>query len=79
MLFAKGLITAELYPKTVENTRIMFIMYHFRKEKAPRSSRGAQGFIYLNKLCDLVVAAATEHDNYCKNDDPGAIIVEDVA
>ena len=26
-----------------------------------------------------VVAAATEYDHYCKNDNPGTVVVEDVA
>jgi hypothetical protein len=26
-----------------------------------------------------MVTAATEHHNYCKNDDPGAVVVKDVA
>jgi hypothetical protein len=26
-----------------------------------------------------MVAAATKYDHYCKNDDPGAVIVKDVA
>ena len=48
-----------------------------KKKTAPI---GAALIAYSFRVSDsLIVAAATEHEDYCKNDDPGAVVIEDVA
>jgi hypothetical protein len=54
------------------------ITYTHKKRRADKAARLAL-LTYKRDVTTLVIAAAAEHDNYSEDNNPGAVVVKDVA